>query len=356
MSTYTDLIDDIEPKSSDDIIIASVLEKNRIIKRKKIRNLSVSAFVLTIFMAMTITVGAVNDWDYTAVLRGIFNDNPIVADSMENDINFRVVNNTYDGITFDLTGLHADNESLFLVVDINSETPRFIEPLGIIGGSALQPLILAPESSGSELLYVNSPERVGFTMGDYRYYVIDETRMIAVIYLGESIQSVDPDIYVSYVHPFHEAVASGREFILLIGEISLDDGPDYSGLYLSGGSAELRFTVDEIDDKNVLLVNPHLPLGKDSLGNDAFLREIRITPFSMILRFDGLTGYVGKNVSLLMKDGGIIPLDHISHGFGIGYFTDYENHSWATGFHHNKLLDLDEIVAVIFNGTEIPIG
>ena len=350
MSTYTDLIDDIEPTSSDEAVITSVLNKNRIVKRKKVRNLAVSVFLITIFAAMTITVGAVNDWDYTAVLQRIFNDNPVVAVSMENDKDYRVINNTYDGITFELNGLYADDESLFLIVEITSETPRFLEPLRVTGGSALRALLLAPNSPESDRLYTNWPDRPGFTTSDFHYYVIDETRMIAVIYFGESRPYQVPAGITSYVHPFHEAAASNREFVLLFGDIMLPDGDDYSGLYLRGGSAELRFTVDAIDTQNIILINSDLPP-----MNNAILNELRITPFSMTIRFDGLSVIVGEYVVFLMKDGEAKPLHTLSAGFSKGYFSDNENHTWIATFHHDNLLDLDEVAAVIFNGVEIPV-
>ena len=350
MSTYTDLIDDIEPTSSDEAVIASVLNKNRIVKRRKVRNLAISAFIVTIFAAMTITVGAVNDWDYTAVMQRIFNDNPVVAGSMEGNANYRVINNTYDGITFELTGIYADDESLFMIVEINSEKPIFAEPLRVNGGSALRALLLAPDSPQSDQLYTNWPDRVGFTMSDFRYHVIDETRKIAAIYLGESRPFQVPAGMTSSVHPFHEAAASSREFVLLFGDIMLPDGPDYSGLYLSGGSAELRFTVDAIDKQNVILINRDLPSVYNGL-----LKEIRITPFSLIIRFDGLSVPAEEYVDIVMKDGEIIPLRSISAGFGMGFLSDYENHTWAATFHHDQLLNLDEVAAVIFNGIEIPV-
>jgi len=357
MSTYTDLIDDIEPRSSNEAIIASVIEKNRIIKRRKIRNLSVSAFVLTIFMAMTITVGAVNDWDYSAVLRRVFNNNPFVANSMENDINYEITNNTYDDITFELTGLYADDESLFLIVDIKAEKPKFTEDDAMHVGNAPSSLVLISEISGSESVYYTD-----FSSSDFSYHFIDETRMIAVIFFTEPISDGGA---ITNVFPIKEAVATGREFTLLFGNTTLSDA---HSLPLSGGGAEVRFTVDEINKQGSIKLNPDV-----SLRGVAILSELKITPFSFLARFEGNgigaitythdSGVITK-IQVMMSDGERIPLDYWGGGskrgllrsFSIGYLGhDNERHGWAGSFQHDMLLDIDEIIAVIIDDTVIPV-
>ena len=368
MSTYTELLDDIEPKSSDEAIIASVLEKNRIIKRKKIRNLTVSGVVLTLFMAMTITVGAVNDWDYAAVLQRVFNDNRIVADSLETEINYSVVNNTYDGIDFELIGLYADEDSLFLVVEITSEKPVFKEPLYVTGGSLLSSLILLPERAGSEVVQLTD-----FTVNEFSYYVIDETRMIAVSFFAETIggDHLANTAESSNVFPFTEAIATGRELTLLFGDALYYDAfkQESFGLPIGvDGGAELRFTVDAMHKQDVILLYPDVPL-----RNVAVLKELIITPFSFLARFEGngilaITythdGGIITNIHVKKSDGEIIPFERWSGGskrgllssFSIGYHgADYENHSWFATFQHDMLLVIDDIVAVVIDDTEIPI-
>ena len=368
MSTYTDLIDDIEPKSSDDAVIASVLEKYRIVKRKKIRNLTVSAFIITIFMAMTITVGAVNEWDYTAVLQRVFNNNPIVAESMKNEINYRVVNNTYDGITFELTGLYADDESLFLVVDITSEKPVFNEqPFQVRGGSLPSTLALISGATGSEIVHYP-----GFSHNDFSYYFIDEKHILAVTFFSEPVWGEDHGFISgdSNVFPFPDAVADGREFVLFFGDTNYNmNTKEYNGLPLIvKGSAELRFTVEEINKQDVILIYPDVPL-----RDVAVLKELKITPFSFLARFEGdgigaitYTHDYGiiTNIHIKMGDGEIIPLESwiggskrgLLRSFSIGYHgTDYENHSWYASFQHDKLLVIDDIVAVIVDNVEIPV-
>jgi len=364
MSTYTDLLNDIEPKASNEAVIDSIIDKSRIIKRKKIRNLSVTVIVLTMFMAMTITVGAVNDWDYTSLLQRIFNNNQIIADSIENNVNYRVVNNTYDGITFELTGLYADKESLLLVVDITSDKPIFSESKDARGGSLISSLIIASESPDPSI-----PIMPNFSMNDISYYILDDTRMVAVVFFAEQfiIEYPFPEGTTSYIYPFHEAVAKGKEFALLFGDNTFGNNPHVHGLPLDGGNAEVRFTVDSIDERNSILLSPDL-----TLADNVLLKEIRLTPFSLVARFDGTTGNLGNgffhtndgwetDISLLMSDGEVKPLEYLNNGSGLlnsfsgGSHADYENHSWVASFNHAQLLDLDEVVAIIFYDIEIPV-
>jgi len=364
MSTYTDLLDDIEPKLSDNYIITSVIEKHRVAKRKKIRNLSISVFVLTILATMTLTVGAVNDWDYNRLLQRVFNGNQIVGDSIEKEISYRIVNNTYDGFTFKLSGLYADDESLFLIIEITSEKPVFNESYEA-RGSLLSTLALVSDSTGSETAQVTD-----FTMNDFHYYIIDETRMVVVNFFAEPSLTLNPapDELTSNTYPYHEAVANGREFTLIFGDASHTDlfSSTYTGLPLKGGGAEVRFTIDAFNEQNVLMMYPDI-----SLENGDVLKEIRLTPFSIIVRFDGVAqnilaytddyGWVTE-ISILMNDGTQKSLEMLNNDGGLlrslsgGYHADSENHSWIASFHHNRLLDLDEVAAVVIYKIEIPVN
>jgi len=361
MSTYTDLINDIEPKSSDEAVVTSILEKSRVAKRRKVRNISVASFILTVFTAMTITVGAVNNWDYTQLRRSIFNDNQIIAESMENDINYRVVNNTYDGINFKLTGLYADAESLYLIIDITSEKPVFDESYKTRGG-ALSSLTFTSNS--------NTPIVTNFTYNDFNFHLIDETRMIATVLFTEPFD-LGPPVHghTSYIDPYNDAIGTGREFSLRFGDTIIIKGAEYfDGLPLKGGKADLLFTVDSINEQNVILLYP-APV----FGDDVKIKEIRVTPFNIIVRFDGGTGGLGygfnyipdygltTKISFLMNNGKIIPLEvtHNDEGMlsmmGSGYYSDYKNYSWVASFKHDMLLNINEVAAVIINGIEISV-
>jgi len=365
MNTYTDLINDLELTSSDEAIVSAVLSKNNTIKRKKIRTTLVSVMVMVVLAASTITAGAVNDWDYAALLQRIFNNNQTVADSISSDINYSVVKNTYDGITFEVSALYADMESLFIVVEISSEEPMFYEPLDISTGSLMSTLILVPDSPNP--IY---SERVSFMVNDFSYYVIDETRLVAVVYFGDHMfageaQITYPDGFTSYVFSFSEAVAKGREFALLFGNVPLPENSNYEGLPLRGGGAEVRFTVNEVNEQNTIQLYPEL-----TLDNDDVLNEIRINPFSIVARFEGnaqildrpILQYLSDTV-IVMSDGETIPLNVFDYDGGIirsksQYYCVGDNSSrtgWYATFHHDKLFDLDEIAAIIVKGNEIPV-
>jgi len=359
MNTYNDLINDLEPASSERDVVTAIIDKNRMLKRKKVRSIYVSVIVIAILTTMTITVGAVNDWNYTNLLQNVFDNNQIVAESIENETNYRVVNNTYDGITFELAALYTDIESLFLIVDIISEKPVFNES-DTVAGSLLSTLVLISDSPGRPDFTV--PD---FMVNDFSFYLIDETRMIAVFFFAEPLS--DDVLFanqVSHVSSFREAVEAGREFALLFGHTNFSG---HSGLPLKGGGAEVRFIIDSMDGHNVILMNPDL-----QLESDLILKEIRITPFSIVIRFDGVVEKLDKDIfyydngwktdiSILMDNGEIKALDMLDNNGGwlrsmsSGFLADYENHSFFATFNHDRLLALDNVAAIIFKGVEIPV-
>jgi len=365
MSTYTDLIDDIKPQLSDESVIASVLAKNQIVKRKRIRNISVSVFVLTVFATMTLTVGAVNDWNYASLIQRIFNNNQIVADSIDNETSYRVTNNTYEGFTFELSGLYADEESLLLIVEITSDKPVFNESYAA-RGSLFSTLVMISNSTGLEIAYT-----ANFTVNDFQFYVINENRIILVNVFAEPKNPVEftYDEHTSNVFQYNKAVLEGKEFTLLFGDASHSDifSKSFNGLPLKGGGAEVRFTIDAFNDQNVIMFYPDI-----SFGINEVVKEIRLTPFSIIVRFEGIAnsldseyvenyGWMTK-IAILMNDGNLIPLEMMNNEGGLlrhisyGYHANYENHSWIASFHHDKLLDLNEVQAVVLDGIEINVN
>ncbi|MCL2628353.1 MAG: hypothetical protein FWD44_06640 [Oscillospiraceae bacterium] len=340
MNTYNELLSNIKSASSDEDVVSAVLSKSRKIKRRKTRFAFASVLIFTTLAVSTLTVGAVNDWDYTTVLQRIFTNNQTVAESMESDINYKIVNNTYKDITFELSALYTDTNSLFMIVDVISEKPMFYEHLEFGGGSIPSILKLVP--GGQADLPIN----------DFSCYVVDENRMIVVFFFTKIITAGEhPDYtgYVLYPIALSEAVEDGREFALLFGK---------GGFSLSGGSAELRFTIDKISEQNNIVLNPDLPL-----ENGNVLKEARITPFNIVLSYEKETvdkTWVEK-ISIIMKDGEERKLDAWSYDEGWaksisgGHFSEYENYSWIAFFHHDKLLDLDEVATIVFDGTPFPI-
>jgi len=366
MNTYVELLDEIVPSSSDEDIVTAVLNKSSKIKRRRTRSIGISIITLVILTSMTITVGAVNDWDYAAFLRNIFNNNQIVADSIEHDANYRVINNTYDGLTFEMTGLYTDDESLFLLVEITSGKPIFNNSY-LARGSITSSLCIVSEAADSEIA-----QFLDFKVNDFNYYLIDETRIVAVTFFTEPAWDGGPVFTadVSNSSSFREAVVSGREFSLLFGDVSLSDmfGQSLGGLPLRDGGAELRFKIDAFAEKNVLTMYPEI-----QFGNDTILKELRITPFSFRAYFSGNARELGDgfsysydygyttDISIVMNDGEVKPLEILNNGGGLlrsfssGYHADHENISWIATFGHDQLIDLDNIVEVIFHGITIPV-
>jgi len=82
---------------------------------------------IVLMLAITPTVGAVNNWDYTVVARFLFGGSQVAADGMHDVINFNIIENTYENIEFELVGLYADDMSILLASKIFADESAFGE-------------------------------------------------------------------------------------------------------------------------------------------------------------------------------------------------------------------------------------
>jgi len=358
MNNYKDIVDNIKPTTSDDDFMTSVMVRSQKRKISYTRKLSVTFVVVIGLMALTITAGAVNDWDYAALIRNIFNNNPVVIDSMDNDVNYEIVSNTFDGLSFEISAVYADMEALFLIVNITSDEPLFNESHEI-SVAATGPLRLGDGFKGW-------PE---FALSQFSYYVINEYHLVTAMYFVDPVDRETFPVFADHVPAYLESVihykdviTSGRYFSILF------DGDDENVSFpVSNGRAEIRFTVDAIDEQNVLLLNPDV-----MLDNGIVLDEIRINPFSITIRYSGdrsslvseFSGYPksidsAMGVSILLKNGSIKPIVMLNNGGSVsgGWFNDEAEISWSILLlNYDHLLVIDEISAIIFDNIKIPVN
>ena len=386
MNTYVELLNDINPTSTNEDIVSSVINKNRIIKRRRTRSIIATAIIISLFATMTITAGAVNNWNYAALLQRIFNNNPVAAEIVrtDNDINFTVVNNTFNDITFEMTGLFTDKESLYIVVEITSDEPVFSDDKlpadTIFGGSIYYPLVLVSEVSGTAIAQV-----LDFDKHNFSYFIVDDHRMVSVIYYGEPRFSVptSEENNINYTagsgsntYPFTLALESGREFTVLFGNARYPDSLDNNPQWFSGfplpfrGGVEIKFTIDDINIGNTLIINPD-----QKVANDNIVKEIKITPFSILITYDGDFNKVSMNTvfydstgmivdfgSIILNDGQEKRLvfdrydNGITNDMYVGYDPGYVYYSWFATFTPDNLINPDNVAAIIINGVEIPVS
>ena len=360
MSNYTDVLDSIKPSSSDDEFIDSVLGRSKKNRAANVRILGILVTVVVGLMALTITAGAVNDWDYPALFKKIFNDNPVVIESMDKDINYEVVSNTFEGLTFEVSAIYADSDSLFLTIDITSDEPVFNESHeGNLGG-CLGPLRLGDGFQGW-------PE---FTVNTFSYHVLDEYRMVAAIYFTEPVDRDTFPVFADHVPGYLEGVVNYNEVVASGGYFSIhfrDGSNGLSGFPVSKGKAEIKFTVDAIDDQNVLLLSPDM-----RLENRVLVKEIKINPFSLIVNYgwDASGLYIDEtdlpyahifdrmDVSVLLKNGDEIPIVMLHDGGSIrsSYINDFDDPDdiiCTALLYYDQLLIIDDIAAILFDKQEI---
>ena len=358
MNNYTDVLDNIRPETSDEDFIKSVMGRNKKIKTANIRKISVISVVVIGLMALTITAGAANDWDYTTLFRSIFGNNPVVIDNMNKNVNYEVVSNTFDGLSFEVSAVYADAEALFVTVNITSEKPLFNESHETEGG-CLGPLRLGDGFEGW-------PE---FTMNTFSYHVINEYQMVAAIYFTHPVDRETFPIFGEHIPGYLENVVHYRDVITSGGYFSIlfDGGVSLSNFPVTSGKAEVRFTVPAIDEKNVLQLYPDM-----MLYNGVLINEIRINPFCIIIRYSGDTSSLvsefsalpvsidtAMDIGILLKDSSIKPIV-MSHDGGSnrgGWFsTENENNYTGMLLFYDQLLIIDDIAAVMFDNDIIPVS
>jgi len=347
--------------------------KNRTYKRKKIHKIITMVVIFSVFAAMTITVGAVNNWDYIAffsresrqLVNDLFNENELIDESFNGDVNFRVVNNAFDGITFELSAVYADNESLLIFVDAFSEELIFTEKhhskAGMISGS----LSLIPDSNN---LNSTEQQQIFFPLNDFEFNIINEQHLLIIAFYAH-IPDFNDDFGETGL--FMKAVEESWEFSLYIGS----HNARRNGLPLPGGKADLRFTIDAADVNNSIEQFPDL-----QIDNNVVIHRIRVTPFYFIVYYDGHSDYILNrqannihqaedngwlvNISFKMKNGDIRILDFLYDPYHSNGSLRSITHDFASDsthkqiygtFQYDKLLDIDEMTAIIINDVEIPV-
>jgi len=378
MSNYTDVLDNIKPVSGDVEFINSVLGRNKKKTAAKIRNLCVTMIVMVGLTAATITAGAVNDWDYAAIFQRIFGGNQAVVDNMHREINYEVVSNTFDGLTFEVSALYADSESMLVIVNISADEPTFMGRKGTSMGGAGRLSV----GYGIE----GWPDTFSYQVDSY---VIDELLLIAVFHFAIP----------------ETPITVGSEYSIHFGEYSIHFGDhDQSPITLRDGSAEIRFTVDSLDTQNLIIVNPDITLESGTIFGDVTIYEIRLNPFGLTIRYDYETDYAtleavfielyeismnnpndfysAENHSRSLEIGALpVELEYIEMADGEKKYFD-DSSGWVSGesgymwipenddeffgyspetpfrvlsFRYDMLLDTDDVAAIVIQGVRIPV-
>ena len=250
MNRYTQMIDNIQPASSNEAFADAVI--GRVKKRKRIKTyrMVTSVFIATILLGLTITAGAITGWDYTAVTRYFFSDAQIVREGMQDVIDYSVVENTFDNFTFEIIGLYADESTILLALSVIADDPVFNDR---------QYLSLWP---AGQILFDHSSERLIRCYWTATTSVVSNTELIIV----NEFTVIDG------------IISGGKEYSVLFDRI------EWAGNLNNdlSGRVEFRFLVDDLALENSITVFPN-----KVISNDKIMIEARINPFFITLLFEG---------------------------------------------------------------------
>jgi hypothetical protein len=367
MNNYKEMLNGITPAISDEALANAVMEKTRGIRRARVRAVSITAIVMAVLMGMTITAGAISDWDYPAVARFFFGGRQNVVDGMHNEINFVVdgLQNDFENVadipitnyTIEVTGLYVDSKSILISMDFIADKPTFE-----VKGEASYQLII-PDDFHSNFLFNNSSNT----------------------WVSHNFSGIDVNVESEYVinvlyrlNHLSEEAEKGTVYTMVFsginewrGEINQNGENVYSRL-IGTGETLIKFSIDKTASDNLVIVYPNV-----ELDNGNVVTEIRIDPFKVTLFFDGIEDagseqlgewiVVGEGpdaelhvaaalISLVHKDGSLT--DFVRWGYSS--LSDINTQtSWVryeVTLDYEETLDASDIAAVIYKGNEILIG
>jgi len=279
MNNYKDILAGIDPSISNESLADSVVEKTQIIKRRSFRNTIVVMAVVVALAGFTITAGAVSGWDYSVFARYFFGGSQIVAEGMHDEINYTIVENTFENLSFEVTGLYADNMTIMLSIEVSSDEPVFNDDYSFN---------LWPE-----------PNRV----------IFDHSLEKWVKCQWEQSSTFDSQYKRTILYKLYyidEEIIEGNEYSINFPRAEFFSDPDSSGNHFLQRRVEIRFAIDKLALMNSISASPDF-----LLDNGNVLNEVRVNPFNIFIIADGQTHFgndVCDYLSLVDADGNEIKL------------------------------------------------
>lgn len=325
MKDINQLYENIKPGINDEDFIISVKSKARRLRRKRTAIVTMIATLLTLILS----VGTASGWNYLTIISNFFNEDKKIISALEAQPEYVVLQNTFDSLNFDLTGVYSDSGSLFMVIDVTSDYDLFEEGVSYLNNYRNDSSLLE-FSDGTE---INAGRK-------YRASFIDK-KHIKMLYDFFNLEGID---------------FSCEELIFrLDGFCVMKESTD---LFLINGCVELKFTVPENNENNQIVTEPNIPL-KDS---DIIINKIYITPYLMTIDYvyptvkkeDGTYYDEWKSIDIKYKtqNGKLIEIKGLS-SVGTGINDEVTKVSMA--FMFDKAFDVNNIIAIEVNGTEIKI-
>jgi len=259
MNNYKDLIDGINPTINSETLADAVVAKTQIIKRKKYRNTCALIITLSILMGFTITAGAVSGWDFFPVARFFFGGSQIAAEGMHDEINYTIVENTFNDLSFEVTGLYADDMTIMLSFEVSSNEPFFDDNYSFN---------LWPDLN--KILFDHSFDK----------WVNCQWQ------LSSSFDSVYKQTFLYKLFYIDETILEGNEYSIAFSRAEFFSGIDLPGARSLQGHVEMKFEINKLALMNSITAIPDFLLDNGNVVN-----EVKVNPFNIFIFAEGQTHF-----------------------------------------------------------------
>jgi hypothetical protein len=331
---YKELFDVALPYD-DEVFISKVLRKAEARKPAKRSVFRFGTVMTVVLIAVTLTAGGAIGISSSGLISRFYSGNSQVLDGMYSEIGGGLVKNTFKGITFEVTELYADSESVFFALDIISEKPLFTLHTDSDG---------AERSDGylEQSIYKQSEGFTGFSRRDY---FISENHQVSLYYYRSQNDQTG----------WKPEISEGDELTVEITGIKkyVETRPgEIDEIYAAKGEAVIKIAIDKLADDNLIVVYP------DTLteaGN--ILKKLTVNPFQICFYFDGHeTQQLDENyVRLITKDDGETDIGDISVAAAWGAYHPQNVSEYEIDIRYDYNLDVGNLKAVIYKDVMIPL-
>jgi len=329
------------------------------------------ALIVAVFMLIAILTGTALAAT-SGFLHNLFGNNPAVLENIQDEVNFKVLSNRFEGINFEVTGLYADSDSILLVINATAQKAIFskehgYEGLGMVG---LTDYTFYCPSIDMHNLYVCECKDMGYEC-DYKTYdyprgfistfyiihYVDEFNLVLTWFFSGSTSDIIP----GDTHKLSIGSIS-HYFIDEDGNPVMCDNEVEVVRQSIGGYAKIEFTVNELTENNHIRVTPNITLESGDV-----LLEVIVNPFNIIFYFEGKDEYESFNTDesyIRMKDGTKKDLKH-HHGNsfvtgmsgGPAYVSTHHGAFHPTYLHisfaQDQTIVINDIEAIVYKGIEM---
>lgn len=335
MNDIKKLYENIVPNNNDEDFINTIKSKTKLPHKKHTKNILIA---VAMTMALTLSVGAVSGWDYTAIFNGFFKNNDKIISALKTPPEYEIIQNTFESLDFSLTGLFVDSGTLFLTIDITSDNDLFEDDETVFYKNDYR--------KGADFLILQDNKHINFG-ASYRTIFIDKKHITMLF-----------EFYSAELTDFN-----GDELTFnMDGFCGVSHRENKTVEFFSmNGLAQFKFTVPENAENNQINIYPNITLD----NSDITINEIYISPYLMKVNYvyptifneDGSYDTDKKKIDIKLKSINGKTQDMTGSGWFGNKSTGVNNETTETLINiiFENVLDTNNIAAIIINDTEIEI-